>query len=73
MEVKRQLFESETKEMKNIDKKNLAAIKNYIQSNSTDNVVAFVLDSMTKFFTGSSTATYAQQGQSFFTNVDELQ
>lgn len=67
------MFESETKEMKSIDKKNLAAIKNYIQSNSTDNVVAFVLDSMTKFFTGSSTATYAQQGQSYFTNVDELQ
>jgi hypothetical protein len=60
MEVKRQLFEAETKEMKNINKKNLTAIKGYIQKNPNDNCISFVLDSMTKFFTGSATATYAQ-------------
>lgn len=60
MEVKRQLIEAETKEMKSINKKNLTAIKGYIQKNPNDNVISFVLDSMTKFFTGSATATYAQ-------------
>lgn len=73
MEVKRQLFEAETKEMKNINKKNLTAIKGFIQKNPDDNVISFVLDSMTKFFTGSATATYAQQGQSFFSSSDDLQ
>lgn len=73
VEVKRQLFEAETKEMKNINKKNLDAIKIYIQRNPSDNVIAFVLDSMTKFFTADANATYAQRGQSFFSSADDLQ
>lgn len=73
VEVKRQLFEAEAKEMKNINKKNLAAIKGYIQKNPSDKVVSFVLDSLTKFFVGLSSATYAQQGSTFFTSVEDLQ
>lgn len=73
VEVKRQLFEAETKEMKAIDKKNLAAIKSFIQKESNDKVISFVLDSMTKFFAGDANATYASSGSTYFTNVEDLQ
>ena len=36
-------------------------------------MVSFILDSMTKFFVGSPTATYESQGAEFFTNADDLQ
>lgn len=72
-EVKKQLHESLMKEMKNITKKNFDKITKFAKVHSTDVVVTFVLDSMTKFLTGDSKATFIGQGASFFTNADELQ
>ena len=72
-EVKKQLHESLMKEMKNINKKNFDKITKFAKVHSTDVVVTFVLDSMTKFLTGDSKATFIGQGASFFTNADELQ
>ena len=46
------------KEMKNITKKNFEKITKFARTNSTDVVVTFVLDSMTKFLTGDSKATF---------------
>jgi len=46
------------KEMKSINRKNFTKIVKYVNLNSTDVVVTFVLDSFTKFFTGDAKATY---------------
>ena len=57
-EVKKQLFESLIKEMKNISKKNFNKITMYSKVNSTDIVVTFLLDSITKFLSGDAKATF---------------
>lgn len=72
-EVKRQLYEAETKEMKGINKKNLAKIKSFYSKKQDDKVVSFVLDSLTKFLDGNQTATYQANGLSYFTSADDLQ
>lgn len=61
------------KEMKNITQKNFEKITKYAKVHSTDIVVTFVLDSMTKFFTGDSKATFVGQGALYFTNAEDLQ
>jgi hypothetical protein len=60
------------KEMKNINRKNFTKIVKYVNLNSTDVVVTFVLDSFTKFFTGDAKATYIGQGAPYFINADDL-
>lgn len=61
------------KEMKNITKKNFEKITKYAKVHSTDIVVTFVLDSMTKFLTGDSKATFIGQGAPFYTSAEDLQ
>jgi hypothetical protein len=61
------------KEMKNINKKNFDKITKYAKVNSTDIVVTFVLDSITKFLSGDSKATFIGQGAPYFVNAEDLQ
>lgn len=70
-EVKRQLSEAYTKEMKTILKKNLAqTIKMYNSSN--DKVAKFVLDSLTQFMVNDTKASF-EQNKKLFANVEEMQ
>ncbi len=52
--------------------KNLQQIKTAANKDSTDLVITFLLDSMTKLFTGDKDATYATKGQPFFANIHDL-
>ena len=61
------------KEMKNINKKNFDKITKYAKVNSTDIVVTFVLDSITKFLSGDSKATFIGQGAPYFVDAEDLQ
>ena len=61
------------KEMRNIDKKNFEKITKYAKVHATDIVTSFVLDSLTKFLTGDSKATFIGQGAPYFTSADDLQ
>jgi hypothetical protein len=73
LEIKRGLFESVTKEMKNFTKKNLDKIKSLIATDSNDKVTKFLLDSMTQIMVGDKTASYSSQGSALFINVEDLQ
>jgi hypothetical protein len=72
-EVKKQLLDSLIKEMKNFNKKNFDKITKYAKTNSTDFVVTFVMDSITKFLSGDSKATFIGQGAPYFVDADDLQ
>lgn len=72
-EIKKNLGEAETKEMKNISKQNLTKIKAFATKNDNDLVVSFLLDSLTKFMTGDDKSTYLGQGVQYFDNADDLQ
>lgn len=61
------------KEIKNINHKNIKKITKFTEIFSTDVVTTFVLDSLTKFFTGDSKATYIGQGAAYFMNADDFQ
>jgi len=52
--------------------KNLQQIKSVANKDSTDLVIIFLLDSMTKLFTGDKNSTYATKGQPFFANIHDF-
>jgi hypothetical protein len=73
VEIKKGLSEAEAKELKNINKKNFEKITKYAKVHPGDQVVTFLLDSLTKFFSGDAKATFVSQGAPYFTSADDLQ
>lgn len=47
------------KEVKSINKKNLAGIKKYLEMNGGDSTITFILDNFSKFLCADAKATYA--------------
>lgn len=72
-DIKRALYEAEAKEMKGVKAQNLKNIKSFYSKNETDTVIAFLLNSLTKFFTGKDNTNYGEHGAEFFKTVDEFQ
>ena len=72
-DVRRALYEAEAKEMKGVTAQSLIKIKKFYTTNETDTVIGFLLNSLTKFFSGKDNANYVEHGTEYFKTVDEFQ
>lgn len=71
-EIKKGLFEQVMKEFKGVTPDKLSRVTKNVRDNGDEEVGIFLLDSLTKFFTGNPDSTYISDGQDFFKTVDDF-